>query len=267
MADVHTVYLIKEQLKMQSLAVPTSDILGFPVADVDMREAVAAMAALLDDAPGARIVTANAEIMYLAHRDPALGRLLHSAAMIVADGVGVVKAAGKLGRPIKAKVAGVELMQELCAWAAAHGRSVFLLGAGRASVEGAAAALQASHPDLPIAGFHDGYFDEAKKEAILAEIQEKRPDFLFVALGFPAQDLFYENNKDRLPVGVMMGVGGSFDVLSGQVQRAPKWAIQMGMEWAYRYAQNPRRLKRAGAIPGFMLAVRRQKARESRNSS
>jgi N-acetylglucosaminyldiphosphoundecaprenol N-acetyl-beta-D-mannosaminyltransferase len=295
--------------------VRTVDILGFPVADVDMGEAVAAAVALLERrgraqqaagadatnggtareaatasaaiaagaatgaiataasapapapvaAPAARIVTANAEILCHGSRDAALGELLRGADLIVPDGIGVVKAAAMLGQPVKARVAGIDLLAELAAWAAAHGRSVYLLGAAKESVEGAAAALLAKHPTLKIAGWHDGYFNEGEAEQIILDIQASKPDFLFVAMGFPAQDRFFEKHKARLPVGVMMGVGGAFDALSGRVKRAPLWIQRLNLEWAYRFAQNPRRLRRIWALPQFMLAVRRQRRQCQKN--
>ncbi len=241
-------------------AIPKVNILGFPIANMDMAETVAAVAAVLEGGigQGMRIVTANAEILYHGYADTKLGELLHSADLIVPDGIGVVKAASRLGQPVKGRVAGVDLLWRLAAWAADKGRSVYLLGAARESVEGAAAALQAKYPALQVAGWHDGYFDEAEKERILREIEEKRPDFLFIAMGFPAQDRFFAENRERLPVGIMMGVGGAFDALSGRVQRAPGWIQKMNLEWAYRFAQNPKRLGRIWALPRFMMAVGRQ---------
>ncbi|MCL1805999.1 MAG: WecB/TagA/CpsF family glycosyltransferase, partial [Clostridiales bacterium] len=209
------------------------DVLGFPVANVDMAETVAAAAALLEpranaeQAPGAidasgsdataadrsaacgaRIVTANAEILYHSYSDPALGELLRGADLLVPDGIGVVKAAAMLGSPVKERVAGADLLVELSAWAADNGRSVYLLGASPESVEGAASALQEKYPALSIAGYHDGYFNEEEREDVLRDIQSKRPDFLFIGMGFPAQDIFFTRHQDRLPVGLMVGVGG-----------------------------------------------------------
>jgi N-acetylglucosaminyldiphosphoundecaprenol N-acetyl-beta-D-mannosaminyltransferase len=243
-------------------AAPVVNILDFPVANLDMKEAVAAAAAMLGQGNRARIVTANAEIMYTSHKNRELGSLLRSAGLIVPDGTGVVKAAAMLGRPLKARVAGVDLMGELAEWAAANHRSVYLLGAAKEAVEGTAAALRAKYPALKIAGWHDGYFTAEEESRILREIQEKQPDFLFIAMGFPAEHLFFVKHREQLPVGVMMGVGGSFDALSGRVRRAPAWIRRMNLEWVYRFAQNPRRLKRFGALPGFMLAVRRQAKKE-----
>ena len=240
----------------------TVDILGFPVANLDMRGAADAAVALLLRGGQARIVTANAEILYHAHKNRDQGALLHSADLIVADGIGVVKAADTLGRPLQGRVTGIDLMGELVARAEASGSSVYLLGAAEASVRGAAATLQKKHPALQIAGWHDGYFNEEEKETLLADIAEKKPDFLFIGMGFPAQDRFFIQHQARLPAGLTMGVGGSFDALSGTVKRAPAWVQRVNLEWAYRFAQNPRRLGRIGALPGFLLAVRRQKRLE-----
>ncbi len=240
------------------------DILGFPVANVDMSEAVAAALRLSKRGSMARVVTANAEIMYHSHRDPAIGKLLREADLIIPDGIGVVKASAMLGRPLKTRVAGADLTLELAALAAAKGYSIYLLGASRESLTGAVAALKQKHPSLNIAGCHDGYFNAEQKEAILLEIQEKKPDFLFIGMGFPAEHRFASENRDRLSGGVMIGVGGTIDALSGKVKRAPLWARRLNLEWAYRFAQNPRRLKRFWALPGFMLAAYSQKRAESR---
>ena len=246
-------------MQTRSEMTQTVDILGFPIANLDMQEAVAEAAALLARNRPSRIVTANAEILYHAYRDTTLGALLQDADCIVPDGIGVVKAAAKLGTPIKTRVAGIDLMTALAAWAAAHGRSIYLLGAERASVEGTVSALLGRYPALKIVGWHDGYFDETEKAGILQEIGTTKPDFLFVGMGFPASDLFFVQHVDQLPVGLMMGVGGSFDVLSGRVSRAPAWIQRMHLEWAFRFAQNPKRLKRIGALPGFLLEVGRYK--------
>jgi len=245
--------------------IPTVDILGFPVANLDMDEAVAAAIGMLERERGGFIVTANPEILY-ASRDPKLGEILHGAGLILPDGIGVVMAANMLRCPVKARVTGVDLMGLLVAWAAANSRSIYLLGAAKESVEGTAAVLTARHPTLHIAGWHDGYFNKEEPEEILQDIQEKQPDFLFVAMGFPASDLFYTRHKHRLSVGLMMGVGGTFDVLSGKVKRAPLWIRRLNLEWAFRFAQNPSRLNRFWALPAFLLAVQGQKMRQKRRS-
>jgi N-acetylglucosaminyldiphosphoundecaprenol N-acetyl-beta-D-mannosaminyltransferase len=160
------------------------------------------------------------------------------------------------------RVAGIDLLWRLTGWAAEHGRGVYLLGAQPDAVAGAAAALTRTWPALRLVGWHDGYFDAAEKERLLRGIAAARPDILFVALGFPAQDRFFAEHQERLPVGLMIGVGGSFDVISGRTRRAPAWVRRLNLEWAWRFAQNPRRLGRFGALPRFLLAVERQRRRE-----
>ncbi|MDR1193127.1 MAG: WecB/TagA/CpsF family glycosyltransferase [Peptococcaceae bacterium] len=243
-------------------APPTVDILGFAIANLDMTEAAAAAAALVD-APGSRrIVTANAEILYAAHQSPALAPLLRTADLIVPDGIGVVKAAARLGRPVKERVAGIDLLWRLTEWAAANDRGIYLLGAQPAAVAGAAAVLLKKWPGLRLVGWHDGYFDAEEKERLLRGIAAVRPDILFVAMGFPAQDRFFTDHQERLPVGLTVGVGGSFDVVGGRIRRAPAPVRRLNLEWAWRFAQNPRRLGRFWALPRFLLAVERQRRRE-----
>ncbi len=205
-----------------------------------------------------RVVTANAEILYAASRNAAQAELLHSAHLITADGVGTVKAARQLGSPGVERVTGVDLLWRLCAEAARRGWGVYLLGAAEESVAGTAERLKREWPQLRLLGWHNGYFDKEEEKKILEEISGLKPELLFVALGFPRQDLFVEENRQRLGAGLCMGVGGSFDVLSGRVKRAPRWIQKIGMEWAYRFAQNPKRLGRFWALPRFALAVKRQ---------
>ena len=241
-------------------AVQSVEILGFPVANMDMQEAVAAAVAMAQQKGGrARIVTANPEILYHSDKKPEWKKLLQSADLLLPDGIGLVKAAALLGKPLKTRVTGVDLIGELADWAAKNHASVYLLGAKKESVEGTVTALLEKHPALKIVGWHDGYFDQKEKERILAEIRKKQPDFLFIGMGYPVSDAFFAEHKEQLPVGLMIGVGGSFDVISGTVKRAPVWIMRRNLEWAYRFAQNPRRLNRFWALPAFMIEVCRQK--------
>ena len=273
---------------------PTVDILGFPVSRLSMEDTVAMLAeevearrgrgvdsglngnagldesaALNESAAPARrllrVVTANAEILYAASRHAEQGALLKNADIITPDGVGAVKASIPLGRPVAERVAGVDLLCRLCAEGARRGWSAYLLGAAEESAAGTAKRLRQDWPELRLLGWHNGYFDEEEKEKLIQEISGLKPDLLFVALGFPAQDRFVEENRQRLGAGLCVGVGGSFDVLSGRVRRAPRWIQKIGMEWAYRFAQNPKRLGRFWALPKFSLAVRRQAKRQRGN--
>lgn len=282
--------------------IPTVEILGFPVSRLSMAETVKHLAAEIEAGrqkgcahwtqqgaagtegraqpaagclegraktgvsprPLFRVVTANAEILYAASRKPEQAALLNSADLITPDGIGTVKAAAALGRPVAERVTGVDLMVRLCQEGACRGWSAYLLGAAEESVTGTAARLKRDWPGLRLLGWHNGYFDAAEKERIVEEISRLKPDLLFIALGFPGQECFGEEYRQRLGAGLCMGVGGSFDVLSGRVRRAPRWIQGIGMEWAYRFAQNPRRLGRIWALPKFLLAVKGQIRRQNR---
>jgi N-acetylglucosaminyldiphosphoundecaprenol N-acetyl-beta-D-mannosaminyltransferase len=141
------------------------------------------------------------------------------------------------------------MVQGLCQVAAKLGRSVFLLGAGPGVAELAGQKLQERVPGLEIAGVQDGYFKPEDEPAIIARIQAARPAVLFVALGIPRQEIWIRAHLEELGVPVCVGVGGSFDVISGLKQRAPVWMQRAGVEWLYRVAKEPWRLPRLAALP------------------
>lgn len=249
---------------------PTVDILGFPVAKLEMEGVVGQIAAAIqnrDSRPGKtlHIVTANAEILYRAYAEADLGKLLQKADLITPDGNGTVKASRILGSPVTERVTGIDLMWKLAALSAEKGWSIYMLGAAEDTVRGAVKVLQEKWPKLRIAGWHNGYFKAEERPNIIRDILDRRPDILFVALGFPGQDHFIREMAAAADPGmpaVSIGVGGSFDAVNGNVKRAPVWVQKLGIEWAYRIAQNPKRIGRAVALPRFVLAVLKQKSRK-----
>jgi len=264
---------------------PVVNILGFPVARLSMKQvleiidkAIAAHNENVQQEKTLHIVTANAEILYRAYADPDLGKLLKEADLITPDGNGAVKAAQRLGNPVPERVTGVDLMWQLLPLAEEKGWRLYFLGAAEEVVSETVNVVMKKWPRLQIAGRRNGYFKPEEREQVITEIFESKAVIIFVALGFPAQDRLIidminkrreegrsiddKGEKDlRLPA-VAIGVGGSFDAISGHVKRAPKWIQDLGLEWAYRFAQNPKRLKRASALPKFVLAVRKQVKRE-----
>lgn len=230
------------------------DILGIPVDALGWDEAVDLATDWLLDRQGspAHIVTANPEMIVRAHGDPRLREVLRSADLVVPDGTGVVWAARTLGRPVPGRIAGIDLTSALLARAADHGRSVFLLGAEPGIAELAGSRLVGRDPDLCIAGTHHGYFAPAESPEVVARINESGADLLLVAMGVPRQELWIAEWRDELKVRVAIGVGGAFDVFAGKVQRAPVWLQRVGLEWAYRVAKEPWRVRRLGAIPRFV---------------
>lgn len=248
----------------------TVNILGFPVTRMGMKEVLETIQEKIHKNEGKtfHIVTANAEILYKAHADHSLGALLHQADLITPDGQGAVKAAQKLGSPVKERVTGIALTLALLPLAAQAGWRVYLLGAAPETLEKAREVILADYPDLVLAGARHGYQSQEALAETIEEIREGEVDLLLVAMGFPSQDHLIRKVMEQSGKGpkVAMGVGGSFDVISGQLAWAPHWIQKLGLEWAYRLLQNPKRFKRALALPKFVLAVNAQVRREKKQT-
>ena len=189
-----------------------------------------------------RVEGLNVAKLIDARKDMALRRALEAAEIVHVDGYGVSLGLSWLGFPDAPRWAGIDLMQELCAEAARTGVGIYLLGARPDIVRETARMLQTRWPDLVIAGARDGYFDETEESAVVDAIVQSGARLLFIGISSPKKELFLERCWARLPVAVAMGVGGSFDVLSGRLPRAPRWMRRAGMEWLFRLLLEPRRL-------------------------
>ncbi len=188
------------------------------------------------------VVTANPEILMHGERDPKIRELLLSeTAEIVPDGVSVVKAMNMLGLPAKERITGVDLAEKLLEAAGKGKKSVFLLGAKEEVVSALAGKLRRKYPGISLR-FRNGY--DGDKDQIFEEIAALAPDLVLVGLGVPAQELLICRHLEKFSKGVLMGVGGSFDVLSGSKRRAPAVFVKTNTEWLYRIAREPQRLGR-----------------------
>ncbi len=188
------------------------------------------------------VVTANPEILMAAGRDEKARELLLSAdAEIVPDGISVVKAMGMLGLPVTERITGVDLADKLLHSAGRSGKSVYLLGAKEEVVSTLAKNLKAHYPAMTL-HYHNGY--DGDKDSIMKEIAILSPDLVLVGLGVPAQEFLIHRHLQDFTKGVLMGVGGSFDVLSGMKRRAPALFVKTNTEWLYRILREPSRLKR-----------------------
>ncbi|RKJ40534.1 glycosyltransferase [Acutalibacter sp. 1XD8-33] len=188
------------------------------------------------------VVTANPEILMHGERDPKIRELLLSeTAEIVPDGVSVVKAMNMLGLPAKERITGVDLAGKLLEAAGKGKKSVFLLGAKEEVVSTLAGKLRRKYPGISLR-FRNGY--DGDKDQIFEEIAALAPDLVLVGLGVPAQELLICRHLEKFSKGVLMGVGGSFDVLSGSKRRAPAVFVKTNTEWLYRIAREPQRLGR-----------------------
>ena len=235
-------------------------ILGVRVDKVTKAQALEEFRRLLDGDRCELIVTPNAEIVEKASKTPQLRRIINEeAALVTPDGVGLIYASKLKGDPIEEKVAGIDFAHSAIELCAQLGRSVYLLGSKPGVAEAAAANLEKEIPGLKIAGFRDGYFKDEEEASVVEEINESGADFLCVALGSPKQEYFVIRHMDSLKVKAAAGLGGSLDIWSGQLNRAPAFYIDHGLEWLYRMIQEPRRLKRLPALPVFLIkaAIRR----------
>jgi N-acetylglucosaminyldiphosphoundecaprenol N-acetyl-beta-D-mannosaminyltransferase len=220
----------------------TVDLFGIAIDRLTMDETVARIREMVRQRGLHQHVVVNAaKIVALGH-DPELLEVIRSCDMVNADGMSVVWASRLLGDPLPERVAGIDLFERLVRTASEDGTSVYFLGATEAVVEEVAAVYSRRYPGLRIAGFRNGYWDD--DEAVVAAVRACAPDYLFLAIPSPRKEFWVRDHLEALGTPFVMGVGGSFDVVAGKVARAPLWAQQTGLEWAWRLAQEPRRMWR-----------------------
>ncbi|UJA19061.1 WecB/TagA/CpsF family glycosyltransferase [Thermoleophilia bacterium SCSIO 60948] len=185
----------------------------------------------------------NAAKVVRARDDRELRQAMASSDVISADGQSIVWAARLLGGRLPTRVPGIDLFEELLAQLDKQGGRAFLLGAREEVSEKAALELSKRYPNVGLSRQH-GYFDPSDAAGIVANIRAFGPDALFVAMGTPDKELWIHRYGRSTEAGVVMGVGGSLDVVAGEVRRAPRWLQVLGLEWFFRLAQEPRRLLR-----------------------
>lgn len=230
-------------------------LFGIPIDRLDLARTVDKLEGFIKERRGHVICTPDTTALMRAQWDEKLRAIYQRADLVTADGMGLIWATRCLGMPLSERVAGIDVVYELCRRANKKGYRLFLLGAKPGVAKEAAARLTQEFWGLKVVGTHHGYFNEAEHERIICEIKKKKPDVLLVGMGVPKQELFMMGHKTKLNVPVIMGVGGSFDVLSGRISRAPKVWQGAGLEWAYRILIEPRRLWRARLILIFILKV------------
>lgn len=231
------------------------NILGVGFDPITMNKAVEkAFGYLAGDKPK-MIFTANPEIVMAATESNAFMEIMNKGDLVVADGIGVVIGSKIIKKPLPERVAGYDLVQNLFAKMKNTEHTAYFFGAAPGIAEKARKKMNKQYPGLKVVGSHDGYFDEAEEKKIIEEIQALKPSLLLVGLGAPKQEQWINANKDRLNVKLCIGVGGSFDVMSGTLKRAPKIFIKLGLEWFYRLISQPTRIKRMMKLPLFLLVV------------
>lgn len=230
-------------------------LFGVRVDAVTMTEATALAAEFINCRQTHLIVTVNTEMVMLARQDHDLKHIINNAALAVPDGAGIVWAARRFGRPLPERVAGFDLVMHLLALAPQRGYKLFFLGGAPGVAEAAAAAACSLFPGLIIVGTHHGYFSADQDGQIVKQIAASQADILLAALGVPKQEKWLWNNMAHLPVPLLMGVGGTFDVLAGVAKRAPMWMQRVGLEWFYRLLKEPWRARRMMVLPRFAWQV------------
>jgi len=202
------------------------------------------------------VITANSLMVNHASNDEYLKNVFNNAGLVVADSIGIVLAARLWGVRLR-RIPGIDLMLELCSVISEKGYKVFLLGARDDVIRKAGGNLRLKFPSIKIAGLHHGYFkeDSTGEEEILDAIKSAKPDVLLVGLNTPYQEKWIYRHLKELNVPVCMGVGGSFDIISGRLRRAPRWMRGAGLEWFYRFWIEVWRLKRLALLPVFMYKV------------
>ncbi|MDO8692294.1 MAG: WecB/TagA/CpsF family glycosyltransferase [Dehalococcoidia bacterium] len=255
--------MMKTQARTPRGAAGHLRLLGVRVDDVTEAEALDRIETFIQDGTPHQVVTVNPEFVVMAQQDRIFMDILNSADLCLPDGVGLLWAARTLGRPLRERVAGSDLVYRLAQLAEDRGHSVYLLGAGQGIGQKAAERLIRQHPGLRVVGAYPGSPRPEEDAGIVARIRAVSPQILLVAFGAPAQDRWIRRNMELLGVPVSIGVGGALDFVSGKVRRAPVWMRKLGVEWLFRLAMEPWRWRRMIRLPRFAIMVLRQRIWQS----
>ena len=235
------------------------EVLGVGFDNITMDQAVAEGVRLMNTEGAHYVVTPNPEIVETCREDAEAMDAVRNADLVIADGIGVVYGSRILGTPLKERVPGIELAQNLMGKMAETGKTLFLLGSKPGIAEEAALRLCETYPGLQIVGTHDGYFKE--DEPVVQKIRESGADVVFVCLGAPKQEKWMQKNGEATGAHLLLGLGGCLDVFSGNVQRAPEAFQKLGLEWFYRLIKNPSRAGRMMRLPLFLVQVMGEKGK------
>jgi N-acetylglucosaminyldiphosphoundecaprenol N-acetyl-beta-D-mannosaminyltransferase len=237
----------------------SATILGVRVDAIDAAGAVRRIVELAHGSEPSVVVTLGTEMAVRARRDPELRDAVNNSALSLCDTIGILLAARWQGVALSKRVAGVDLIEPLCAALAWEGQTLYLLGGRGDTAKRAAAALGRSYPNLVVAGARDGYFTEAQAHDVAAAIRATGARVLLAGLGSPRQELWLSRHLAATGCTVGIGVGGSFDVLAGNVRRAPLLFRKAGLEWLYRLGREPWRWRRQLALPVFVALALRER--------
>lgn len=246
------------------------DILGCRLDLLDQNEATEAILCFARDGSGALVVTLGTEMVVYAQHDPAFRDVLNASTLSLCDTVGILTVARQRGAALQKRVTGVELVERLAQRAAKEELPVYFFGGAEGVAADAAAILEVRFPGLIVAGTRNGFFSSEEEGAIAKAIRDSGARMVFVGLGSPRQELWLARNLRATGCGAGIGIGGSLDVISGRVKRAPMIWRRLGIEWLYRLMREPQRFRRQLALPYFVwlvaldrLGMRKQKGTPS----
>jgi len=219
-------------------------MMGCRIDNLSMEETLVRIEEFIRSGQPHQHVVVNVDKLVKASRDPDLRRIVNECALVNADGMPVVWASRLLGKPLKERVAGIDLFEALMRRAGEKGWRVFLLGAREEVVAAVADTYRRRYPELAIAGWRNGYWTVDEEAQVAAQVRASSADLLFVAISSPKKEQFLGRWQAEMKIPFAMGVGGTFDVATGRVRRAPRWMQRAGLEWFYRFLQEPRRMFR-----------------------
>ncbi|WP_075982973.1 WecB/TagA/CpsF family glycosyltransferase [Bacillus massilinigeriensis] len=232
----------------------TVDILGIPFVSTSFDHMASLLSERVERKEKTFVVTANPEIVMFAKEDDTYESYLESADYIVPDGNGILLAGKILHKPVEERITGYDLTVELLSRGNKNGWKVYLLGGQEEVNQKAVANIKLTYPNVQVVGSHNGFFDWADDD-IQQQISSTEPDLVFVALGVPKQEKWIAENLNRFSKGIFIGVGGSIDVIAGEVKRAPMFWQRLKLEWLYRLLKQPSRWRRMLALPRFVIKV------------
>lgn len=231
------------------------EVLGYDFVNNTMDELVTEIDTRLSNSEKTFIVTANPEIITYAQSESSYEKVLKNADYIIPDGIGIIMASKILQNPLQERLTGFDLMERLLQLSNQKNYRIYLFGTKPQVIGLTAANMKKKYPHINIVGYHHGYFKEKDQMKIVNEIQEKKPDLVFVGRGFPKQEKWISENFDHFNKGIFIGIGGCLNVWAGVDKRAPKVWRDLNLEWVYRFIKHPSRYKRMMAIPIFLKRV------------
>lgn len=218
------------------------EMMGCQIDNLSMEETLQTIEGFIQTGKPHQHVVVNVDKVVKANRDPELRKIINDCALVNVDGMPIVWASRLLGKPLKERVAGVDLFDALMGHSAKKGWRIFFLGATEEVVTNVKRLYENRYPDISIVGHRNGYWKLSEEDQVVEQIKAAQADLLFVAISSPKKEQFLNRYQADMKIPFAMGVGGTFDVMAGKVNRAPIWMQKSGFEWFYRFLQEPRRM-------------------------